>query len=51
MQQAVGEAIARGVVRFLTTTDPGRGFIVPPRLADDNRPGGGTENCQDPTLE
>jgi len=50
VQQAVGEAIARGVVRFLTTTDPGRGFVVPPALADDNRPGGGTENCQDPPL-
>jgi N-acetylmuramoyl-L-alanine amidase len=50
VQQAVGEAVARGVVRFLTTTDPGRGFIDPPRLADDNRPGGGTENCQDPPL-
>jgi N-acetylmuramoyl-L-alanine amidase len=51
VQQAVGEAIARGVVRFLTTTAAGSGFVVPPRLADDNRPGGGTENCQDPTLE
>jgi len=50
VQQAVGEAVARGVVRFLTTTDPGRGFIDPPNLADDNRPGGGTENCQDPPL-
>jgi N-acetylmuramoyl-L-alanine amidase len=50
VQQAVGEAVARGVVRFLTTTDPGRGFVDPPRLADDNRPGGGTENCQDPPL-
>jgi N-acetylmuramoyl-L-alanine amidase len=51
VQQAVGDAIARGVVRFLTTNDPGRGFVVPPRLADDTRPGGGTENCIDPTLE
>jgi N-acetylmuramoyl-L-alanine amidase len=50
VQRAVGEAVARGVVRFLTTTDPGRGFVVPPRLADDNRPGGGTENCEDPPL-
>ncbi len=50
VQQAVGEAVARGVVRFLTTKDPGRGFVVPPQLADDNRPGGGTENCQDPPL-
>ena len=50
VQQAVGEAVARGVVRFLTTTDPGRGFIRPPHMADDNRSGGGTENCQDPPL-
>jgi N-acetylmuramoyl-L-alanine amidase len=50
VQQAVGEAVARGVVRFLTTKDPGHGFVVPPQLADDNRPGGGTENCQDPPL-
>ena len=50
VQRAVGEAVARGVVRFLTTTDPGSGFIDPPRLADDNRTGGGTENCQDPPL-
>ena len=50
VQQAVGEAVARGVVRFLTTRDPGRGFISPPHLADDNRPGGGTENCADPPL-
>ncbi len=50
VQQAVGEAVARGVVRFLTTADPGGGFIDPPHLADDNRSGGGTENCQDPAL-
>jgi N-acetylmuramoyl-L-alanine amidase len=50
VQKAVGEAVARGVVRFLTTTDPGRGFVTPPRLADDKRSGGGTENCQDPPL-
>jgi N-acetylmuramoyl-L-alanine amidase len=51
VQKAVGEAVALGIVRFLTTTDPGSGFVVPPRLADDNRQGGGTENCQDPPLE
>ena len=50
VQKAVGEAVARGVVRFLTTPDPGSGFINPPRLADDNRSGGGTENCEDPPL-
>jgi N-acetylmuramoyl-L-alanine amidase len=51
VQQAVGDAVARGVVRFLTTADPGRGFVDPPDQADDNRPGGGTENCQDPPLD
>lgn len=50
VQRAVGEAVARGVVRFLTTGDPGRGFVDPPRLADDKTSGGGTENCQDPPL-
>ncbi len=50
VQKAVGQAVARGVVRFLSTRDPGSGFITPPRLADDNRSGGGTENCQDPPL-
>jgi N-acetylmuramoyl-L-alanine amidase len=50
VQRAVGQAVARGVVRFLTTADPGSGFVNPPRLADDNRSGGGTENCQDPPL-
>ena len=50
VQKAVGDAVARGVVRFVTTSDPGSGFISPPRLADDHRAGGGTENCEDPPL-
>ena len=50
VQKAVGEAVARGVVRFLTTSDPGSGFVTPPNLADDERRGGGTGNCEDPPL-
>jgi N-acetylmuramoyl-L-alanine amidase len=50
VQQAIGEAVARAVVRFLSTKDPGRGFISPPRLADDGHNGGGTQNCEDPRL-
>jgi N-acetylmuramoyl-L-alanine amidase len=50
VQKAVGEAVARGIVRFLTTRDPGSGFVTPPRLADDDRRGGGTGNCEDPPL-
>ena len=49
-QKAVGRAVARGVVRFLTTTDPGSGFVTPPQLADDGPSGGGSANCQDPPL-
>jgi N-acetylmuramoyl-L-alanine amidase len=50
VQKAVGEAVARGIVRFLTTGDPGSGFVIPPNLADDDRQGGGTVNCEDPPL-
>ena len=50
VQKAVGEAVARGIVRFVTTRDPGSGFVTPPRLADDERKGGGTGNCEDPPL-
>jgi N-acetylmuramoyl-L-alanine amidase len=51
VQAALGKAISRAVVRFLTTPDPGRGYVSPPELADDRGLGGGTEGCQDPPLE
>ena len=51
VQKAVGQATARGVLRFLTTADPGTGYVTPPQLADDHGLGGGTEGCQDPRLE
>jgi hypothetical protein len=47
--QAVGASAAESR-RLAGLLYPGRGFIDPPQLADDNRPGGGTENCQDPPL-
>ncbi|MGH9040992.1 MAG: N-acetylmuramoyl-L-alanine amidase family protein [Acidimicrobiia bacterium] len=50
VQKALGEALARGVVRFMTTNDPGSGYVNPPQLADDDRLGGGTANCKDPPL-
>jgi N-acetylmuramoyl-L-alanine amidase len=50
VQKAVGEAIARGIVRFVTTSDPGSGYVTPPDLLDDERRGGGTANCEDPPL-
>lgn len=51
VQAALGQAVARGVIRFLTTPDPGRGYVAPPALADDRGLGGGTEGCEDPPLE
>ncbi len=51
VQAAVGQAVARGVVRFLTTADSGRGYRTPPPMADDHGLGGGTEGCVDPRLE
>lgn len=51
VQAAVGQAVARGILRFLHTADPGRGYVTPPQLADDHGLGGGTEACRDPILE
>lgn len=52
-QQIEGEALARGIVRYLTTTEPGSGFVEPyPR--PDPPPGTGpptpTPACVDPQL-
>lgn len=51
VQTALGQAVSRAVIRFLTTPDPGRGYVVPPAMADDGGLGGGTEGCVDPPLE
>jgi N-acetylmuramoyl-L-alanine amidase len=50
VQRTEGEAVARGVVRFLTTDDPGSGYTEPyPRTAPAG-PGGGAGGCVDPAL-
>ena len=49
-QAAEAEAFTRAVVRFVTTQDPGSGFVEPyPRTAPAG-PGGGAEGCVDPPL-
>jgi N-acetylmuramoyl-L-alanine amidase len=49
VQKVEGEAVARGILRFLRTQDPGSGYVTPlPRPSIDN--GGGSEGCVDPPL-
>ena len=53
VQQVEGEAVARGILRFLTTEDPGSGYVeggrMPPRSRSGPR-GGGDDTCDDPAL-
>lgn len=44
-------ALARAVVRFVTTTDPGSGFVEPYPRTEPAGPGGGATGCQDPPLQ
>lgn len=55
VQQVEGEAVARGIVRYLTTRDPGSGFTEPyPRPSPPTRPPGAPAlppaPCTDPPL-
>jgi len=51
VQQVEGEAVARGIVRFLTTKDAGSGFVEPYPRETPAGGGGGASNCVDPPLE
>ena len=50
VQQAEGEAVARGIQRFLSTSDPGSGFVEPYPRTSPAGPGGGAGGCVDPPL-
>jgi N-acetylmuramoyl-L-alanine amidase len=52
VQKVEGEAVARGIIRYLTTRDPGSGFVEPyPRVDPPSGPGGGPGRpCRDPEL-
>lgn len=50
VQRSEGEAVARGIVRFLTTQDPGSGFTEPYPRTTPAGPGGGSRGCVDPPL-
>ena len=47
---AEAEAIARAVIRFVATDDPGSGFTEPYPRTVPAGPGGGIEGCVDPPL-
>ncbi len=50
VQRVEGEAVARGIERFLTTGDPGSGFVTPYPREEPAGPGGGRSGCVDPPL-
>ena len=50
VQQVEGEAVARGILRFLNTRDPGSGFVEPYPRESPAGSGGGGSNCVDPPL-
>ena len=51
VQEVEGEAVARGIIRYLTTKDAGSGFVEPyPRVDPPSGPGGPGRPCRDPQL-
>jgi len=50
VQQVEGEALARGILRFLNTADPGSGFVEPYPRDSPAGGGGGASGCVDPPL-
>jgi N-acetylmuramoyl-L-alanine amidase len=50
VQQVEGEAVAKAIVRYLTTKDPGSGFTTPYPRDSPAGSGGGADNCVDPPL-
>jgi N-acetylmuramoyl-L-alanine amidase len=50
VQRVEGEAVARGVLRFLNSDDPGSGHVTPYPRTEPAGPGGGRSGCVDPAL-
>ncbi|MEA2687076.1 MAG: N-acetylmuramoyl-L-alanine amidase [Actinomycetota bacterium] len=50
VQKAEGDAIARGIVRYLNTADPGSGFTEPYSRVDPPGTGAAPPRCVEPTL-
>ena len=50
VQEAEGEAVARGILRYLNTADPGSGYVEPYPRTSPAGSGGGASGCVDPPL-
>ncbi len=50
VQKAEGEAVARGILRYLRSQDPGSGFLDPFSSPAPAGGGGGSQSCEDPSL-
>lgn len=50
-RNAAAEALANGVISYLTSESEGAGFIAEPRLFTPSGDTGGTDGCVDPALE
>ncbi|MEO6121876.1 MAG: N-acetylmuramoyl-L-alanine amidase [Acidimicrobiales bacterium] len=50
VQKVEGEAVARGILRFLDTADGGSGFVEPYPRSSPAGGGGGSSGCVDPPL-
>jgi N-acetylmuramoyl-L-alanine amidase len=50
VQRVEGEAVARGILRFLNTDAPGSGYVTPYPRTEPAGPGGGKSGCVDPPL-
>ena len=51
VQKVEGEAVARGILRYLTTADPGSGYTEPYPRETPAGPGGGRgPSCRDPAI-
>ncbi len=51
VQTAEGNAVARGIVRYLTTPDPGSGYTEAYERTEPAGGGGGLSGCTDPPLQ
>jgi N-acetylmuramoyl-L-alanine amidase len=49
-QKVEAAALTRAIVRFVTTDDPGSGYVTPYPRTQPAGPGGGPQGCEDPPL-